>query len=118
MLKLFVNAVSLVFLFFLLAFGMDRVVELTNFAALATYCILNVCVIVWCFIRKKERISPVRSFVFPLLGLVVTGAIFFSIEPSVALIGWIWIGLGILYYFIVTRVLKKKIDLISADELS
>ena len=108
---IFVNVLSLAMLFLLIQFGMTEVAKLSNFGALATYCLLNIAVLWYCFFKKKEKLSLVRSLVLPLCGALVTGAIFFSIDFRVALLGWIWIVAGIVYYLIATRVFKKKIDL-------
>lgn len=105
-----VNVLSFAMLFVLINFfKMSEVVKLSNFGALATYCILNICVFWYCFMRKKERISFVRAALFPALGAFITGWIFFSIEPKIALIGWVWVLIGIVYYVVKTRVLKTKI---------
>lgn len=108
---IFVNVLSLAMIFLLIQFGMTDVARLSNFGALATYCLLNIAVLWYCFFRKKEKLSFVRSFVLPLCGALVTGAIFFSIDMRVALLGWIWVVAGIVYYFVATRVFKKKINL-------
>lgn len=107
----FVNALSLILLFFLIQFGMTEVAKLSNFGALATYCMLNIAVLWYCFIQKKEKLNLWRSFILPLLGALVTGSIFFSIEPRVAFLGWIWVIFGIIYYLVATRVFKKEINL-------
>lgn len=108
---LFVNILSLAALFFLLAFGMTRVAELSNFGALATYCMLNICVLWHCFFKRAKRLTFVRALVLPLLGALVTGAIFFSISPKVSLLGWIWVVFGIIYYLVATRIFRKEIRL-------
>lgn len=108
---IFVNVLSLAMLFFLIQFGMTAVAKLSNFGALSTYCLLNIAVIWYCFIKKKEKLNLWRALVLPLCGAIVTGAIFFSIEPKVAFLGWIWVVFGIIYYLVATRIFKKEINL-------
>lgn len=105
-----VNVLSFGLLFVLIRFfKMSEVVKLSNFGALATYCILNICVFWYCFIRKKKKLNFVRAALFPALGAFITGWIFFSIDPKIALIGWIWVLIGLIYYVIKTRIMKVKI---------
>ena len=107
---LFVCGLSLVMLLFLIPLGMTQVAKLSNFGALSTYCLLNLCVIWYAFIRKKTKLPVLRSLVFPVLGALVTGAIFFSIDFDIALIGWGWVLIGVIYYLIQTRIFKHEID--------
>ena len=107
---LFVCGLSLVMLLFLIPLGMTQVAKLSNFGALSTYCLLNLCVIWYAFIRKKTKLPVLRSLVFPVLGALVTGAIFFSIDFDIALIGWGWVLFGVIYYLIKTRIFKHEID--------
>ncbi len=107
---LFVCGLSLVMLLFLIPLGMTQVAKMSNFGALATYCLLNLCVIWYAVGRKKVKLSIWRAAVLPGLGALVTGAIFLSIDPQIAMLGWAWVLLGIIYYLIQTRVFKHEID--------
>lgn len=107
---LFVCALSLVMLLFLIPLGMTQVAKLSNFGALSTYCLLNICVIWYALFRKKVKLPFWRSAVLPVLGALVTGAILFSIDPQILLMGWGWVLLGVIYYLVQTRVFKHEID--------
>lgn len=106
---LFVCGLSLVMLLFLIPLGMTQVAKMSNFGALATYCLLNVCVFWYAGIRKKVKLSFVRSLLLPALGALVTGAIFLSIDPEIMGLGWAWVLLGVIYYLVQTRVFKHEI---------
>ncbi|WP_251158356.1 APC family permease [Caniella muris] len=107
---LFVCALSLVMLLFLIPLGMTQVAKLSNFGALSTYCLLNICVIWYAFGRKQVKLPFWRSAVLPVLGALVTGAILFSIDPQILFMGWGWVLLGVIYYLVQTRVFKHEID--------
>jgi amino acid transporter len=108
---LFVSAVSLVMLVPLLFMSMDTVVKVSNFGALSTYCILNVCVLAICWFGAKKKTKPMRHLVFPVLGAVITFAILCSLGIVPIVVGVIWAALGIGYYLFRTRVQHKTIDM-------
>ena len=108
---LFVSALSLVLLPFFLTIGMDGLVKVVNFGALASYAILNVCVIWYFWIKRKEHGNPIRLLICPLVGTSVVLAIFISLDTTSHLIGFVWIAVGIVYYLVTTRILKRTISM-------
>ncbi len=56
----FVSALSLVLLAPFLLIGMEGLGKVVNFGALSTYFLLNLCVVVWFWFRKKDHGNPVR----------------------------------------------------------
>lgn len=108
---LFVSAVSLVLLPFFLTIGMDGLAKVVNFGALASYVILNVCVIWYFWIKRKEHGNPMRLLICPIIGTLVVSAIFLSLDTTSHIIGVIWIIVGIIYYLVATRVLKRKVSM-------
>lgn len=107
----FVAALSLVLLPFLLVIGMEGLAKVVNFGALASYCLLNVCVVAWYWVRKKDRKNPMGYLVFPILGLVITFAVLVSLDTTSHIIGVVWIVVGIVYYLVMTRVLHREITM-------
>lgn len=92
---LFVGALTLVIA---LVFELEFLTRLVNFGAMATYFMLNASVIVYFFIRKKQRagLNFFTNLVFPLIGMSVIGFIFTGFDAKTFLIGGIWIVLGYL----------------------
>lgn len=108
---LFVSALSLVLLPFFLNIGMDGLAKVVNFGALASYVILNVCVVWHFWVKGKDHTNPLRLLICPVIGAIIVGAIFVSLDPTSHTIGIIWIIIGIVYYLVTTRLLKRKITM-------
>lgn len=107
----FVALLSLVLLPFFLTIGMEGLAKVVNFGALSTYILLNLCVIVWFWIRKKDHSNPLRMLIFPILGALITLAVFLSLDTTAKIIGCAWIIVGIIYYLIMTKGLHRTITL-------
>lgn len=107
----FVGILSAVMLPFLLMIGMDGLATVVNFGALSTYCLLNICVIAWYWVRQKDRSNPIRYLVCPALGFVITLAVFVSLGMVSHVIGVAWIVIGIVYYLVMTKRFHRSIDM-------
>ncbi len=93
---------------------MNTVVKISNFGALSTYTMLNVAVIVFCWFQLKERTGAqalLMHLVFPALGALVCFAILMSVGEVALTVGVVFIAIGIVYYLVLTKVLKKQINL-------
>jgi amino acid transporter len=100
--------------FSLAGVDMNTVAKISNFGALATYTLLNVCVIVLCWFQLKQRKGAkniFRHLVFPGVGAAVCFAIMLSVKDVALTIGVIWIAIGIVYYLVLTRAFKRDIKL-------
>lgn len=106
-----VSGLSAAMLLPLLRLSMDDVARVTNFGALASYALLNVCVIWYCWVRQKDHAHPVRLLVCPAIGAAVTLAVFLSLDPVAHIVGCAWVVVGIAYYLVVTRVLHKNVEM-------
>lgn len=91
--------------------GMDGLAKVVNFGALASYLILNVCVVWHFWVKGKDHTNPLRLLICPIIGAIIVGAIFVSLDPTSHTIGVIWIIIGIVYYLVTTRLLKRKITM-------
>lgn len=111
---LFVAAVSLVLLFAILPIGMDTGAKISNYGALSTYCILNICVLWGLGIKAKDVAHGRfwRTIVFPIIGAIVTFGIFMSLGAEVLIIGTVWLALGIAYYLVWTRGMHHTVNLL------
>lgn len=108
---LFVSGLSAVMLFFLLQLSMDDIAKVTNFGALASYCLLNVCVIWYYWVKQKDHSNPLRLLVCPAIGAVITLVIFISLDSVAHIVGFAWVAIGIVYYLVVTKVLHKNVEM-------
>ncbi len=112
----FIIGLSIVFtlIFQFSGIDMNTVVKISNFGALSTYTLLNLAVIVFCWIQLKERKGAKAVFmhlVFPALGALVCFAIMLSVGTVALIVGAVFIVIGIIYYLVLTKVLHRQINL-------
>ena len=94
-----------------LLIGMEGLGKVVNFGALSTYFLLNLCVVVWFWFRKKDHGNPVRFLVCPILGMIVVFALLLSLDVPAKIIGVVWIAIGIVYYLVMTHALHREITM-------
>ncbi len=107
-------SVVLTLIFQFSGIDMNTVVKISNFGALSTYTLLNLAVIVFCWVQLKERTGAKAVFmhlVFPALGALVCFAIMLSVGTVALVVGIIFIVIGIIYYLVLTKVMKRQINL-------
>lgn len=105
---LFVSALSLAILFILISIGVDSGAKISNFGALSTYFLLNVCVVWYFWWKMKDHQNVLRHLVCPAIGALIVLAILFSLNTLAQVVGLIWIAVGVAYYEIGTRVLHRS----------
>lgn len=113
---IFIIGLSIVLttVFYLTGIDMNTVAKISNFGALATYALLNLSVIIFCWFQLKERKGPKALFmhmIFPALGTIICLAIMISVKEVALTVGACWIVIGIIYYLVLTKVMKRQIDL-------
>lgn len=94
--------------------NMNTVVKISNFGALSTYTMLNIAVIAFCWFKLKERKGANALFmhlIFPALGAIICFAILLSVGQIALIVGVVFIVLGVIYYWVLTKVLKREINL-------
>lgn len=92
--------------------GVGTVAKVSNFGALATYGILNVCVIVYCWFQEKSRQNVFRHLIAPLLGAIICFGIMLSLNDIALRVGVMWIVGGVLYYCILKYGMHRDIKTI------
>lgn len=113
---IFIIALSavLTLIFQLTGLNMNTVVKISNFGALTTYTMLNLTVIALCWVKLKERKGARNLFmnlIFPALGALICFAILLSVGEIALIVGCVFIVVGIVYYLVLTKVMKRDITL-------
>jgi amino acid transporter len=88
----------------------DDLSRIVNFGALSSFLFLHLSVINHFFIRHRSG-DWLRHVVFPLLGSSVIGFVLYEMDKSAKIMGGCWIAVGIVYYLVLTVVLKKPVEL-------
>lgn len=113
---LFISGLSvvLILVFHFAGISMNTIAKINTFGALATYVLLNVSVIALCWFKERKRTGVrawARHLVCPALGAAVCLGVMASVETLALVVGCVWIVVGVAYYLVITRVMRRKISL-------
>jgi amino acid transporter len=89
---------------------LDDLSRIVNFGALTGFLLLHLSVINHYLIRRRSG-DWLRHLLFPLAGLVVISYVLYEMDTAAKIMGACWIALGIIYYLVLTFLLKKPIAL-------
>jgi len=89
---------------------LDNLSRIVNFGALTGFLLLHLSVINHYFIRQRSG-DWLRHLLFPLAGLTVIAYVLMQMDRSAKIMGVCWIACGIVYYFVLTVVLRKPVAL-------
>jgi amino acid transporter len=84
----------------------DTLALIVNFGALTGFVLLHLSVINHYLIRKRSG-DWLRHFLFPLVGLSIIVYVLYQMDRSAKILGLAWIGIGVLYYLLLTMWFKK-----------
>ena len=107
---LFVGILSIVLVVIFDQLGIDAISRLVNFGALTSFCILHATV-VWHFFIKNKDGKWFTHLILPLFGFIITFYTWISLDSASKTMGIIWVIVGIAYYIIITKALKKNVKL-------
>lgn len=107
---LFVGALSIILVVIFGWLGIDAISRLVNFGALTSFCILHFTV-VWHFFIKKKDGKVFFHLILPILGFLITAYTWISLDSLSKIMGIIWVIIGVIYYVILKKVLKKNVKL-------
>lgn len=105
----FIAAVSLA-MCVLFQSKINELTVLVNFGALTSFFILNLTVIYYYKVRLKAE-GLFKYVLMPLIGAVIIGFVWISLSSQAKLLGLIWLACGLIYYFILVKVLKKSAEM-------
>ena len=94
----------------LFATRLDDLSRIVNFGALSGFLLLHLSVINHYFIRQRSG-DWLRHLLFPLAGLAVIAYVIYEMDKAAKIMGACWIACGIIYYLVLTLVVKKPIAL-------
>ncbi|AEF94228.1 amino acid permease-associated region [Desulfotomaculum nigrificans CO-1-SRB] len=103
---IFVATISLVVgLFFQNSIG--ALTSLVNFGALTGFLLLHISVINYYIIRQKSK-DYLRHLLLPVIGLLVIGYVWYSLDATSKQLGFAWLAIGVVYLASLTFIFKKK----------
>lgn len=91
----------------LFAGHLDDLTRIVNLGALSSFVLLHLAVINHYVVRSSSR-AWLPHLLLPLAGLAVIGYVLYEMDSAAKIMGVVWIALGIVYFGVLTRVLKRS----------
>jgi len=90
----------------LFAERLDDLSRIVNFGALAGFLLLHLSVVNhhW---RRQRSGKWIRHLLFPAAGFLVIAYVLYAMDTKAKILGACWLAIGVLYYLLLTYVLKK-----------
>lgn len=87
----------------------DFVFSIISFGALAAFSIVNLAVIKFFIIDRKERgVAAILKYaVVPLIGFALTVYLWFSLDATALITGLVWVGIGVVYLAFLSKGFRK-----------
>jgi len=82
--------------------------SLVNFGALLAFSFVNIAAVIYFMVRKKSK-DYWAHLICPIIGLLVVGYAWISLTSDAMVLGFVWLGLGLLYTVYLKLVKKVKI---------
>lgn len=89
--------------------SLDKLSSLVNFGALTSFLLLHITVFTNYVIKgKRTSLREIFNYlILPLVGFVIIGFVWISLDSLAKTLGFIWLGVGLILLIIVTRGFKK-----------
>lgn len=94
----------------LFAEHIDDLASVVNFGALSSFLLLHIAVVHHYLIRQRSG-QWLRHLLFPLAGFLVIAYVLYEMDRSAKIMGGCWIAIGVVYYALLTFVLRKSATL-------
>jgi amino acid transporter len=88
---------------------LEELSSLVNFGALTAFMILHITVIGYYYFKQKERSGKalLNYLALPLIGLVIIAFVWINLNPSAKILGFVWLGIGLVILAIVSRGFRR-----------
>jgi amino acid transporter len=94
----------------LFAQHIDDLASVVNFGALSSFLLLHIAVVNHYLIRQRSG-QWLRHLLLPLAGFLVIAYVLYEMDRSAKIMGGCWIAIGVVYYAVLTLVLRKATTL-------
>lgn len=79
---------------------------LVNFGALVSFMLIHVSVVNY-FVLKTKKYNFFQHILFPVIGFIIIAYVWMALASISKIIGLAWMALGVIYFLILTYVLKR-----------
>ena len=89
--------------------SLTTAVSLVNFGAFFAFTFVNLSVISYFYIRKKQRsiMGTIRYLIIPLIGASLTGFFWVKLDIHSLILGGVWLALGFVYLLNLTKMFRQ-----------
>jgi amino acid transporter len=93
-----------------LAVGFQLIVELVNFGAFVGFILVNLSVIMHCYVRGRQRRGAHfwKNLVTPALGILVCTLVWLNLSRNAMIAGFCWLAIGVAYLAAITRYFRRS----------
>ncbi|MFC7392228.1 APC family permease [Scopulibacillus cellulosilyticus] len=101
--------------------NLETASTLINFGAFVSFIFVNISVIAYYFVRKRERSvkGVITNLIFPIVGALLTLTLWINLGFDSLSVGLTWLVIGFVYLIFLTKGFKKQppqFDLQAADD--
>jgi putrescine importer len=99
--------------------SLELVSSMINFGALIAFTAVNLSVLAWFAVRRRQYRTPrqvATNIVLPVIGMAMTGLLWSFLHADALISGLVWVSIGIIYAVVLTKVTGKKLTELDMDQ--
>jgi len=99
--------------------SLELVSSMINFGALVAFTFVNLSVIAWFVVRRREYRTlkqVATNIALPLAGTAMTGVLWSFLHRDALIAGLVWAAVGVVYAVVLSRVTGRKLSNLTLDE--
>jgi len=99
--------------------SLELISSMINFGALVAFTFVNLSVIAWFVVRRREYRTlrqVANNIALPLLGTAMTGVLWSFLHKDALIAGLVWAAIGVIYAVVLSRVTGRKLSDMAMDD--
>lgn len=99
--------------------SLELISSMINFGALVAFTFVNLSVIAYFAVRRREYRTfkhITRNIALPLIGMALTGVLWSFLHKDGLIAGMVWTGLGLVYVYVLGRITGRRVTDVDLHE--
>jgi putrescine importer len=99
--------------------SLELVSSMINFGALIAFTAVNLSVLAWFAVRRRQFRTPrqiAANIILPVTGMAMTGLLWSFLHADALISGLVWVSIGIIYAVVLTKVTGKRLTDLDMDQ--
>jgi putrescine importer len=99
--------------------SLELISSMINFGALVAFTFVNLSVIAYFAVRRREYRTfkhITRNIALPLIGMTLTGVLWSFLHKDALIAGMVWTGLGLVYVYVLGRITGRRVTDVDLHE--